>query len=85
MDFLQKRSLKPVEDVLVDDFDSPICPGQNVPAQHHLGKAALANDFQELVIATEGLLVNRDVCKVMRQGDLLTTFTDDTNYAQQLC
>lgn len=60
---LQWKSLEAGGAPLINDSD--IYPCQNVLAQPHVGKAALANGVQKLVMAGMGLLVSRDGCRVM--------------------
>lgn len=59
VDFLLETSLNDKEALMTYGFDSHLCPSQNVLAQPHLARAALANGFQELVMANMGLLVSR--------------------------
>ena len=76
VDFLEK----PEGALLINSFDSRLCPRQNVPGQPHLGEGSQANSVQELVVAQLGLLTSRDGCKAMRHGDLRSTLMDNINY-----
>lgn len=77
---LQETSLKAEEALLtVYVFDSHHCPGQNVLAQTHLAKVALASGVQQLVMASMGRLVSRGSCKVMQHDDFLTIHTNNAN------
>ena len=61
--FLQWTSLEAGGSLLINDSDIYLC--RNVLAQTHVGKAALANGVQKLVMANMGPLVSRDGCRVM--------------------
>lgn len=61
MEFLQWKTGS-LGALLIYHFDSYLCPDQNVPAQPHLGKAALTGGIKELVMTNMGLLVAEIVC-----------------------
>ena len=75
--YLSVRSIGPVS---INDFDSHLYPGRNVPGQLHLGEGSPANGVQELIAHNAGLLLTRGGCKVMEHGDALSTLTHNTNY-----